>query len=99
MLCIVGVVLGDGCAFILGLGDAVVKEQIITFAWLLYGLLAVLASCNFLLSAVLSWARGYDGFVIVDLLCWAGHVVMGGGIGLGEYGKCLMHFWVGFGIE
>jgi hypothetical protein len=30
--CIVGVVLGDGCAFILGLGDAVVKEQIVTFA-------------------------------------------------------------------
>ncbi len=32
MLCIVGVVLGNGCAFILGLGDAVVKEQIVTFA-------------------------------------------------------------------
>ncbi len=31
-LCIVGVILGDGCAFILGLGDAVVKEQIVTFA-------------------------------------------------------------------
>jgi hypothetical protein len=31
-LCIVGVVLGDGCAFILGLGDAFVKEQIIIFA-------------------------------------------------------------------
>ncbi len=30
--CIVGVVLGDGCAFILGLGDAVVKEQIVSFA-------------------------------------------------------------------
>jgi hypothetical protein len=30
-LCIVGVVLGDGCVFILGLGDAVVKELIITF--------------------------------------------------------------------
>jgi hypothetical protein len=32
MLCILGVVLGDGCVFILGLGDAVVKEQIVTFA-------------------------------------------------------------------
>jgi hypothetical protein len=32
MLCIVGVVLGNGCEFILGLGDAVVKEQIATFA-------------------------------------------------------------------
>jgi hypothetical protein len=31
VLCIVGVVLDDGCAFILGLGDAVVKEQIVTF--------------------------------------------------------------------
>jgi hypothetical protein len=30
-LCIVGVILGNGCAFILGLGDAVVKEQIVTF--------------------------------------------------------------------
>jgi hypothetical protein len=29
--CIVGVVLDDGCAFILSLGDAVVKEQIVTF--------------------------------------------------------------------
>jgi hypothetical protein len=34
VLCIVGVVLCDGCAFILGLGDTVVnvKEQIVTFA-------------------------------------------------------------------
>ncbi len=32
VLCIVGVVLGNDCVFILGLGDAVVKEQIITFA-------------------------------------------------------------------
>jgi hypothetical protein len=31
-LCIVGVVLGDGSAFIIGLGDAVVKEQIFTLA-------------------------------------------------------------------
>jgi hypothetical protein len=31
-LFIVGVVFGDGRAFILGLGDTVVKEQIITFA-------------------------------------------------------------------
>jgi hypothetical protein len=32
MLCIVVVALGDGCAFILGLGAAFVKEQIVTFA-------------------------------------------------------------------
>jgi hypothetical protein len=31
-LCIVGVILGIGCAFILSLSDAVVKEQIVTFA-------------------------------------------------------------------
>jgi hypothetical protein len=30
-ICVDGVVLGNDCAFILGLGDAVVKEQIITF--------------------------------------------------------------------
>jgi hypothetical protein len=29
-ICIVGVILGNGCAFILGLGDTVVKEQIVT---------------------------------------------------------------------
>jgi hypothetical protein len=32
MLCIVGVILGNGHAFVLGMGDAVVKEQINTFA-------------------------------------------------------------------
>ncbi len=32
MLCINGVILGDGGAFALGVGDAVVKEQIVTFA-------------------------------------------------------------------
>jgi hypothetical protein len=31
-LCIVGVVYGNDCAFILGLSDAVVKEQIVTLA-------------------------------------------------------------------
>jgi hypothetical protein len=30
--CIVGVVLGNGSAFFLSVGDAVVKEQIITYA-------------------------------------------------------------------
>jgi hypothetical protein len=32
MLCIVGVTLGNGGVFILGLGDAVVEEQIVTLA-------------------------------------------------------------------
>jgi hypothetical protein len=31
MLCIVGVILGNGGAFILGMGNAVVEEQIVTF--------------------------------------------------------------------
>jgi hypothetical protein len=31
MLCIVGVALGNGDAFILGMSDAVVEEQVITF--------------------------------------------------------------------
>jgi hypothetical protein len=30
-LCIVGIVLGNGGVFIFGLGDAVVKEQIVNF--------------------------------------------------------------------
>ncbi len=53
----------------------------------------------FLLPAVLLWAWRYDGFVIVYWLCWVERVVVGGGIGLGEYGKCIIHFGVGFGIE
>jgi hypothetical protein len=47
---------------------------------------------------MLPWAWGYGGFVVIDLLCRAERVVMGEGVGLGEYGKCIMHFWVGFGI-
>jgi hypothetical protein len=38
-LCIVGVILGDGCSFILCFGDAVVKEQIVTFALCLFDVL------------------------------------------------------------
>jgi hypothetical protein len=32
MLCIVCVALGNGGAFVIGVSDAVVKEQIVTFA-------------------------------------------------------------------
>jgi hypothetical protein len=32
VLCIVGVILGNGCVFIFSLGDAGVKEQIVTVA-------------------------------------------------------------------
>jgi hypothetical protein len=59
----------------------------------------VLAPGIFLLPAVLSWAWGYDGFVVVPLLCRAGHVVVGGGVRLGEYGKCIMQFGFVFGVE
>ncbi len=50
-------------------------------------LLNVLFLGNFSLLAVFSWIRGYDGFVVVHLQCWAAHVVDGGDVGLGEYGK------------
>ncbi len=41
----------------------------------------------------------YYGSFIVHLLCGAGHVVVDGGVRLGEYGKCIMQFRFGFGIE
>jgi hypothetical protein len=42
---------------------------------------------------------GYDGFVVVHLLCRAGRVAVGGGIGLVKYGKCIVQFGSGFGVE
>ncbi len=36
----------------------------------------MLALSIFLLPAVLTWAWGYDGFVVVNLLSRAGHVVV-----------------------
>jgi hypothetical protein len=56
-LCIVGVVLGNGCVVIFGLGDAVVKEQINPFfvAAVVF-VFDVLVSGNYLLHAVLLWA-------------------------------------------
>ncbi len=59
----------------------------------------MLAPGIFLLPAVLLWAWGYDGFVVIHLLCLAGRVVVSGGIGLGEYGKCIMQFGFGFGVK
>ena len=59
----------------------------------------MLAPGNFSLPAVLSWAWGHEGFVIVHFLCGAGHVVVGGGVGLGEYGICIMQFGFGFGVK
>jgi hypothetical protein len=43
--------------------------------------------------------QGYYGSVIVYLLCRAGCVIVGGGVGLREDGKCIMKFGFGFGIE
>ncbi len=61
-------------------------------------LLDVLLPGNFALPAVFSWIRGYDGFVVVHLQCWAAHDVDGGGVRLGEYGKCIMQFGFEFGL-
>jgi hypothetical protein len=67
MLCIVGVALGNnGGAFVFGMSDAVVEEQVVTLPQLLEHLHDVLAPGSFLLPAVLSWVGGYDGFLSVD---------------------------------
>jgi hypothetical protein len=95
---IVGVVFGQAGPFVLCEGNAVVKEQVLTIAQLPERLLNVLLPGNFALPAVFPWIRGYDGFVIVHLQCWATHVVDGGGVGLGEYGKCIMQFRFEFGL-
>ncbi len=95
---IVGVVIGQAGPFVLCKGNAVVKEQVVTIAQSSECLLNVLLPGNFLLPAVLPWIRGYDGFVVGHLQCWAAHVVDCGGIGLGEYGKCIMQFGFKFGL-
>jgi hypothetical protein len=95
---IVGVVFGQAGPFILCKGNAVVEKQVITIAQSPERLLNVLLPGNFALPAVFPWIRGYDGFVIVHLQCWATHVVDGRGIGLGEYGKCIMRFGFEFGL-
>jgi hypothetical protein len=87
---VAGGVFGQAGPFVLCKGNAVVEEQVITFAQLPERLLNVLLPGIFLLPAVFSWIRGYGGFVVVHLQCWAAHVVDGGGVGLGEYGKCIM---------
>jgi hypothetical protein len=58
MLCIVGVALGNGGAFFVGMSDAVVEEQVVTLVQPTENLLDVLALGNFLLPTVLSWVRG-----------------------------------------
>jgi hypothetical protein len=94
---VAGVVFGQAGPFVLCEGNAVVEEHVVTFAQSSERLLNVLSPCDFSLPAVFSWIRGYDGFVVVHLQCWVAHVVDGGGIGFGEYGKCIMQFGFEFG--
>jgi hypothetical protein len=95
---IVGVIFGQAGPFVLCEGNAVVEEQVVTIAQLPKHLLNVLLPGNFALPAVFPSIRGYDGFVVIHLQCWAAHVVDGGCIGLGEYGKCIMQFGFKFGL-
>ncbi len=95
---VAGVVFGQAGPFVLCKGNAVVEEQVVTITQSPERLLNVLLPGNFLLPAVFSWIRGYDGFVVVHLQCWAAYVVDGGGVGLGEYGKCIMQFGFKFGL-
>jgi hypothetical protein len=95
---VAGVVFGQAGPFILCKGNDVVEEQVVTFAQLPERLLNVLLPGNFSLPAVFSWIRRYDSFVVIHLQCWAAHVVDGGGVGLGEYGKCIMQFGFKFGL-
>ncbi len=95
---VAGVIFGQAGPFVLCKGNAVVKEQVVTFAQLPECLLNVVSPGDFLLPAVFSWIRGYDGFVVIHLQCWAAHVVDGGGVGLGEYGKCTIQFGFEFGL-
>ncbi len=96
---VAGAVFGQDGPFVLCEGNAVVEEQVVTIAQLPEHLLNVLLPGNFLLPGVFSWIRGYDGFVVVHVQCWAIHVVDVGGVGLGEYGKCIMQFGFEFGLQ
>ncbi len=95
---IVGVVFGQAGPVLLRKGNAVVEEQVVTIMQSPERLLNVLLPGDFALPAVFPWIRGYDGFVVVHLQCWAAHVVDGGGVGLGEYGKYIMQFGFEFGL-
>jgi hypothetical protein len=95
---IAGVIFGQAGPFVLCNDNAVVEEQVVTIAQSPERLLYVLLPGDLSLPAVFPWIRGYDGFVVFHLRCWAAHVVDGGGIGLGEYGKCIMQFGFEFGL-
>ena len=89
---------GQAGPFVLCEGNAVVKEQVVAIAQLPERLLNVLSPGYLALPAVFLWIRGYDGFVVVRLQWWATHVVAGGVIGLGKYGKCIMQCGFEFGL-
>jgi hypothetical protein len=71
-------------------GNAVVEEQVVAIAQSPESLLNVLSPGYLALPVVFSWIRGYDGFVVIHLQWWGAHVVVGGVVGLGKYGKCIM---------
>jgi hypothetical protein len=81
---------GQAGPFVLCKGNAVVEEQVGAIAQSPERLLNVLLPGYLALSAVFSWIRGYDGFVVVHLQWWAARVVVGGVVWLGKYGKCIM---------
>jgi hypothetical protein len=89
---------GQAGPFILCEGNAVVEEQVVAIMQSPERLLNVLSPGYLALSAVFSWIMGYDGFVVVQLQWWAAHVVGGGVIGLGKYGKCIMQCGFEFGL-
>ncbi len=88
---------GQAGLFVLCKGNAVVEEQIVAIAQSPEHLLNVLSPGYLALPVVFSWIRGYDGSVVVHLQWWAAHVVVGGVIGLGKYGKCIMQCGFEFG--
>ncbi len=84
--------------FVLCKGSAVVEEQVVPIVKLPEHLLNVLLPGYLALPAVFLWIMGYDGFVVVHLQWWAAHVVGGGVVGLGKYGKCIMQYGFEFGL-
>jgi hypothetical protein len=89
---------GQAGPFVLCAGIAVVEEQVVAIAQLPKRLLNALLLGYLALPAVFLWIRGYDGFVVVHLQWWTAYVVVGGVVGLGKYGKCIMQCGFEFGL-
>ncbi len=88
---------GQAGLFVLCKGNAVVKEEVVAIAQSPEHLLNVLLPGYLALPAMFLWIMGYDGFVVINLQWWAAHVVVGGVVGLGKYGKCIMKCGFEFG--